>query len=336
MLSNHTSKTKGLSPNAFRQQLIVGAVKADRHIVLPEGEEPRTLSAAQICIKKNIARLTLLGKKDKIYHAARTQGLKLHASINIVDPDRIAERYIDSLFQMRQHKNMTRETARDALKDKVMLGTMMLYHNDVDGLVSGAVHSSANTVRPALQIIKMKPNVALVSSVFFMCLPNVSVYGDCGVNLNPNAKELADIAIQSAQTAQAFGIAPRIAMLSYSSGTSGKGKDVDRVQDATTMVKQLRPDLLIDGPLQYDAASVPEVAKQKVPNSPLKGHSTVFIFPDLDAGNITYKAVQRSANIVSIGPILQGLNKPVNDLSRGASVDDILYTIAVTAIQAVQ
>ena len=225
--------------------------------------------------------------------------------------------------------------AEEALQDNVMLGTMMLQQGEVDGLVSGAVHTTANTIRPALQLIKTVPGVKVVSSIFFMCLPEqVLVYGDCAVNPDPTPEELADIAVQSADSALAFGIPARVAMLSYSTGTSGTGSDVDKVRRATQLAKERRPDLLIDGPLQYDAAAIAEVAKSKAPDSQVAGRATVFIFPDLNTGNTTYKAVQRSAEVISIGPMLQGLKKPVNDLSRGALVEDIVYTVALTAIQA--
>jgi phosphate acetyltransferase len=225
--------------------------------------------------------------------------------------------------------------AEQQLEDTVVLGTMMLALNEVDGLVSGAIHTTANTVRPALQLIKTAPGVSLVSSVFFMLMPEqVLVYGDCAINPEPGAEELADIAIQSAESAIAFGIEPRVAMISYSTGSSGEGAEVEKVAKATQIAKEKRPDLLIDGPLQYDAASVPSVGQQKAPNSPVAGRATVYVFPDLNTGNTTYKAVQRSAGVVSVGPMLQGLKKPVNDLSRGALVDDIVYTIALTAIQA--
>ena len=227
--------------------------------------------------------------------------------------------------------------ADSELQDNVMLGTMMLRLGEVDGLVSGANHTTANTVRPALQVIRTAPDYNLVSSVFFMCLPQqVLVYGDCAVNPDPNAEQLAEIAIQSAESATAFGIPPRVAMISYSTGASGAGADVEKVARATELVRAQRPDLLVDGPLQYDAASVESVGRKKAPDSPVAGKATVFIFPDLNTGNTTYKAVQRSANVISIGPLLQGLARPVNDLSRGALVDDIVYTIALTAIQAAQ
>jgi phosphate acetyltransferase len=238
---------------------------------------------------------------------------------------------------MRKHKGLTPDAAAELLSDNVWLGTVMLALDEVDGLVSGAVHSTANTIRPALQIIKTKEGAKVVSSIFFMCLPDqVVVYGDCAVNPDPDAETLADIAIQSADSAERFGIPPRVAMISYSTGESGSGADVDKVREATRIAKTKRSDLLLDGPLQYDAAAMADVAATKAPDSKVAGRATVFVFPDLNTGNTTYKAVQRSANVISIGPMLQGLRRPVNDLSRGALVEDIVYTIAITAIQAGQ
>jgi len=257
--------------------------------------------------------------------------------IEIIDPTQVDPRYIDAMVKLRQDKELSPGLAEEQLHDPVVLGTMMLQLGEVDGLVSGAVHTTANTIRPALQLIKTAPGVKLVSSIFFMCLPEqVLVYGDCAINIDPNADELADIAIQSAESAQAFGITPRVAMLSYSTGTSGTGSNVEKVKEATRIARERRPDLLIDGPLQYDAAAIKAVAQSKAPDSQVAGRATVFIFPDLNAGNTTYKAVQRSADVISIGPMLQGLGKPVNDLSRGALVEDIVFTIALTAIQAEQ
>jgi len=239
------------------------------------------------------------------------------------------------MVQLRKARGLTPLQAEVGLEDSVVVGTMMVAVGDVDGLVSGAVHTTADTVRPALQLIKTAPGSSVVSSVFFMLMPDqVMVYGDCAINPHPSAEELAQIAMQSADSATAFGIEPRVAMISYSTGTSGSGEEVDKVRKATALVRQQRPNLIIDGPIQYDAAAVESVGLQKAPNSPLAGRATVFVFPDLNTGNTTYKAVQRSANVVSVGPMLQGLRKPVNDLSRGALVDDIVYTIALTAIQA--
>lgn len=326
-----------LSPPAFRHMLSRLAREHFKTIVLPEGDEPRTMQAAATCEERGIAHCILLAKPETVRLKAEAIGLKLPASLEIVDPDDIREKYVEPLVEMRRHKNMTDKIARDHLSDNVVLGTMMLALGEVDGLVSGAEHSSANTVRPALQLIKTRPSAAIVSSIFFMCLPDqVLVYGDCAINPDPSAQELADIAIQSVASAKAFGIEPVVAMISYSTLGSGSGKDVDKVVEATRLVREARPDILIDGPLQYDAAATADVARAKAPNSPVAGKANIFIFPDLNTGNTTYKAVQRSANVVSIGPMLQGLRKPVNDLSRGALVDDIIYTIALTAIQAHQ
>lgn len=328
---------KRLSPAAFRHQLVQLANKAAKRIVLPEGHEPRTIEAAIRCHEKGIARCVLLGKLERVTEVAVNHGLSLPSTIEVIDPDEVRHRYIPHLVKMRKHKGMTEPMAENQLGDNVALGTLMLSLSEVDGLVSGAVHTTANTIRPALQLIKTKPGVSLVSSVFFMCLPDqVLVYGDCAVNPDPNAEELADIAIQSGLSAKSLGIEPRIAMISYSTGTSGTGSDVDKVRRATEIAKEKCPELIIDGPLQYDAASDAHVARSKAPDSPVAGKATVFIFPDLNTGNTTYKAVQRSAKVVSIGPMLQGMAKPVNDLSRGATVEDIVYTIALTAIQAGQ
>ena len=326
-----------LAPAAFRYQMMARARAANKRIVLPEGNEPRTIAAAAICENKGIARCVLLAKKAEVEAVAQSKGITLPASLEIIDPDSIRERYIAPMVELRKSKGLTPEQAAEQLQDTVVLGTMMLATGDVDGLVSGAVHTTANTIRPALQLIKTAPGASLVSSVFFMLIPDqVLVYGDCAVNPNPTAEQLADIAIQSADSAKAFGIEPKVAMISYSTGSSGSGPDVETVTAATKLAQQKRPDLHIDGPLQYDAASVPSVGKQKAPDSKVAGQATVFVFPDLNTGNTTYKAVQRSAHVLSVGPMLQGLNKPVNDLSRGALIEDIVYTIALTAIQAVQ
>lgn len=324
-----------LSPPAFRYELIQRARAAGKRIVLPEGDEPRTVKAAVICHEKGIAKCLLLASPQAVARVAEAQGLHLPADLQILDPAELRGRYVEPLVNLRKHKGLTAPMAEQQLEDTVVLGTMMLALGEVDGLVSGAIHTTANTIRPALQLIKTAPEVSLVSSVFFMLMPEqVLVYGDCAVNPNPTAQELADIAIQSADSAKAFGIPPRVAMISYSTGTSGAGDDVEKVAQATALAKAKRPDLVIDGPMQYDAASVPSVGQQKAPGSPVAGKATVFVFPDLNTGNTTYKAVQRSAGVVSVGPMLQGLRKPVNDLSRGALVDDIVYTIALTAIQA--
>ncbi|MBV8048275.1 MAG: phosphate acetyltransferase, partial [Paludibacterium sp.] len=326
-----------LPPPAFRYQLREKARQADKRIVLPEGNEPRTIRAAAICHEKHIARCVLLGDPIEIQRIAETQGIVLPDSLEILDPNKIRGNYIEPMVELRKSKGLTAPMAEQQLEDSVVLGTMMLAEGDVDGLVSGAVHTTANTIRPALQLIKTAPGAGLVSSVFFMLMPEqVLVYGDCAVNPDPTPEELANIAIQSADSAKAFGIEPRVAMISYSTGSSGSGSDVEKVREATRIAREKRPDLIIDGPMQYDAASVESVARQKAPGSEVAGRATVFIFPDLNTGNTTYKAVQRSANVISVGPMLQGLRKPVNDLSRGALVDDIVYTIALTALQAAQ
>jgi phosphate acetyltransferase len=327
-----------LTPPMFRHRLIQQSRRASRRIVLPEGDEPRTMRAAVICAAKGIARCVLLGDPEQIRAVAVTHGIDLpqgNPYLEIIDPKSIRKNYVAPMVELRKAKGLTAPQADAMLEDTVVLGTMLLAQGHVDGLVSGAVHTTANTVRPALQLIKTEPGSSIVSSVFFMLMPDqVYVYGDCAINPNPTATELAEIAIQSAASAAAFGIEPRVAMISYSTGVSGAGVDVDKVHQATLIVRERCPDLVVDGPIQYDAASVESVGRQKAPDSPLKGHANVFIFPDLNTGNTTYKAVQRSANVVSVGPMLQGLRKPVNDLSRGALVDDIVYTIALTAIQA--
>jgi phosphate acetyltransferase len=327
-------RSRRLSPAAFRYQLVEQARAAAACVVLPEGTEPRILQAAVACAERGIARSVLLGPPDQVAGLARSLGLQLPEGVTVVDPRAIAERYVAPLAQLRRHRGWTEEMARDHLADPITVGTMMLQQGEVDGLVAGAVHTTAATVRPALQILGTKPGSRLVSSVFFMCLPDeVVVYGDCAINPQPDAEDLADIAIQSAASARAFGIEPRVAMISFSTGTSGTGIDVDRVAEATRVVHELKPDLAVDGPLQYDTAAIASVAQSKRPGSAVAGRANVFIFPDLDTGNTTYKAVQRSAQVVSVGPMLQGLAKPVNDLSRGALVDDIIYTLALTAIQ---
>jgi phosphate acetyltransferase len=332
---SRTHHAPRLSPAAFRHRLVEQARAADAVIVLPEGTEPRILSAAHVCLDMGIARPILLGSVEEVRAAARQARIDLAPGIQIRSPLSPPEDYVERLIELRRHKGLdTREKALDALSDVTMFGTMMMKMGDADGLVSGAVHSTAHTIRPALSIIKTRPGANLVSSVFFMCLPEqVLVFGDCAVNPNPDAEQLADIAIQSAESAAAFGIIPRVAMISYSTGSSGSGSDVDKVRQATLLAQAMRPDLPIDGPLQYDAAVNQEVAKTKAPDSPVAGQATVLVFPDLNTGNTTYKAVQRSANVLSIGPMLQGLAAPVNDLSRGATVDDIVYTIALTAVQ---
>ena len=329
-----------LTPPAFKYRLIEKAQSTLMTIVLPEGEEPRTIQAAAISAQKQMAKCILIGNRDTIIKTADDHNVDLQSSpvapyIEIIDPTHIADDYVDRLVELRGHKGVNEVMAKQQLEDTVVLATMMIEAGKADGLVSGAVHTTANTIRPPLQIIKTAPNASMVSSVFFMCLPEqVLVYGDCAINPNPNAEQLAEIAIQSADSATAFGIEARVAMISYSTGSSGAGDDVEKVTTATHIIKAKRPDIVVDGPLQYDAAVVDSVAKSKAPDSPVAGQATVLIFPDLNTGNTTYKAVQRSAQCVSIGPMLQGIRKPVNDLSRGALVDDIVYTIALTAVQA--
>lgn len=324
-----------LSPAAFRHQVVKKAQQAKKRIVLPEGSEPRTVEAACICQSRGIADCVLLAKRTDVEQVAKNRDLTLPEGLEILDPASLdMDKYIKAVVERRGGKTSEAQAA-EQLEDTVFLGTVMLQLDEVDGLVSGAIHTTANTVRPAFQLIKTAPQYSLVSSIFFMLLPEqVVVYGDCAINPDPTAEELAEIAIQSAQSAAAFGIEPKVAMISYSTGASGTGADVEKVTQATQIVREREPSLAVDGPLQYDAASVMSVGKQKAPDSPVAGQANVFIFPDLNTGNTTYKAVQRSANVISVGPMLQGLNKPVNDLSRGALVDDIVYTIALTAIQA--
>ncbi|MBK1641233.1 phosphate acetyltransferase [Chromatium okenii] len=325
-----------VTPLMFEYELIRRAKARQQRIVLPEGSDERILRAAEILTLRGVAELTLLGNPDKIRRRIAELGLKLDG-IRILDPVTAPERerYAQTYFELRQHKGISLQMAHDALEDVSYFGTLMVYCGDADGMVSGAAHTTQHTIRPAFETVRTKPDVQLVSSVFFMCLPDrVLVYGDCAVNPNPNAAELADIAISSATTAIAFGIEPRIAMLSYSSGDSGKGEDVEKVREAVRIARERRPDLKLEGPIQYDAAVDIEIGRSKMPDSEVAGYATVLIFPDLNTGNNTYKAVQRSANAVAIGPVLQGLNKPVNDLSRGCTVTDIVNTVAITAIQA--
>ena len=329
-----SARARRLSPAAFRYQLVQRARAAGALIVLPEGTEPRTLRAAVACAQRGIAHSVLLGAPEEVAAAARRLGLTLPTGVAVADPRALAERYVAALTRLRRHRGWTDDMAREHLADPVTVGTMMLWDGAVDGLVAGAARTTAATVRPALQILGARTGCRLVSSVFFMCLPEeVVVYGDCAINPHPGAEDLADIAIQSAASARAFGIDPRVAMISFSTGASAAGSDVDKVIAATRIVREREPDLAVDGPLQYDAAAIASVGAAKRPGSTVAGRANVFIFPDLDTGNTTYKAVQRSAHVVSIGPMLQGLARPVNDLSRGALVDDIICTIALTAIQ---
>ena len=330
-----TPREMRLSPAVFRYQLIQRAQQANKRIVLPEGAEPMTVQAAAICQARGIARCVLLARPEDVQAVARAQGISLPEGLEILDPDLIRERYVEPMVSLRKSKSLNAPMAEQQLEDPVVIGTMMLALDEVDGLVSGLVHSTANTIRPALQLIKTAPGCSLVSSVFFMLFPEqVLVYGDCVMNPHPSAAELAEIAVQSADSANAFGIAPRVAMISYSSGESASGEEVEKVREATLLAQETQRALLIDGPLQYDTAANQDIARQLAPNSQVAGRATVFVFPDLNTGNTTHKAVQRSADCVSLGPMLQGLRKPVNDLPRGAQVDDIVYTIALTAIQA--
>jgi phosphate acetyltransferase len=329
-------RSKSVTPIMFEYNLIERAQAHRQHIVLPEGSERRILQAGEILLRRQVVDLTLLGNPEDIRQKISGLGLNLE-EINIVDPiqSELLEEYAMIYYGMRKHKGISEKMARDTVTDVSYFGTMMVYKGAADGMVSGAVHTTGETIRPALQIIRTRPGVAIVSSVFLMCLADrVLVYGDCAVNPDPSAEQLADIAVSSAETAKIYGIEPRIAMCSYSTGKSGKGKDVDKVREATRLVKENRPDLKIEGPIQYDAAVDAGVAKTKLPESEVAGQATVFIFPDLNTGNNLYKAVQRSADAVAIGPVLQGLNKPVNDLSRGCTIPDIVNTVAITAIQA--
>jgi phosphate acetyltransferase len=325
-----------ITPLMFEYELIRRAKANRQRIVLPEGTDERILRAAEILTLRQVADLTLLGNPEKIRRRIGELGLKLNG-IPIIDPVTSPERdrYARVYYELRKRKGISEQMAHDALEDVSYFGTLMVYTGDADGMVSGAMHTTQHTIRPAFETIRTRPGVKLVSSVFFMCLPDrVLVYGDCAVNPNPDSEQLADIAITSAATAAAFGIEPMIAMLSYSTGASGKGEDVERVREAVRIARERRPDLKIEGPIQYDAAVDASVAASKMPGSEVAGHATVFIFPDLNTGNNTYKAVQRSAGAVAIGPVLQGLNMPVNDLSRGCTVTDIVNTVAITAIQA--
>ncbi len=324
------------TPLMFEYELIRRAKSDRQRIVLPEGTDERILRAAEILILRDVADLILLGDPDRIHQRIRELGLQLDA-ITIIDPTTAPKRalYAKTYFELRQHKGISEQMALDLMADVSYFGTLMVYHGHADGMVSGAAHTTQHTIRPSFETMKTMPGIKLVSSVFFMCLADqVLVYGDCAVNPNPNAEQLADIAITSAGTADAFGIEPRVALLSYSSGASGKGEDVERVREAVRIARARRPDLKLEGPIQYDAAVDASVARSKMPDSEVAGQATVFIFPDLNTGNNTYKAVQRSAGAVAIGPVLQGLRKPVNDLSRGCTVTDIVNTVAITAIQA--
>ncbi|SCK55030.1 phosphate acetyltransferase [Streptomyces sp. WMMB 322] len=338
-----------VTPMMFEHQLVERARADRRHIVLPEGTEERVLRAAEVLLRRNICDLTLLGERPAVRRRAAELGIDLtllgedelpsdaQASARIVNPQTspLRERFAETYAKLRSHKGVTFELAHDVVADVSYFGTLMVHEGLADGMVSGTAHSTAATVRPAFEVIRTSPDASIVSSVFFMCLADrVLVYGDCAVNPDPDAEQLADIAVQSATTAARFGVEPRIAMLSYSTGTSGSGADVDKVRRATELLRERRPELLVEGPIQYDAAVEPSVAATKLPGSQVAGRATVLVFPDLNTGNNTYKAVQRSAGAVAVGPVLQGLRKPVNDLSRGALVSDIINTVAITAVQA--
>ncbi|WP_043450445.1 phosphate acetyltransferase [Jongsikchunia kroppenstedtii] len=327
---------KVVTPQMFEYQLIERARADRRHIVLPEGDDDRILRAAGQLLRRQVADLTLLGEEKSVRGRAQELGIDLSAA-RVIDPtnSEYSEEFANSYHELRKHKGINLDRAYTIIRDVSYFGTMMVHLGYADGMVSGARHTTAHTIRPAFEIIKTLPGVSTVSSVFFMCLADqVLTYGDCAVVPDPSTEQLADIAISSAATAAQFGIDPRVALLSYSTGESGSGADVDRVRAATELVRQRAPELLVEGPIQYDAAVEPSVAATKMPDSLVAGRATVLVFPDLNTGNNTYKAVQRSAGAVAVGPVLQGLNKPINDLSRGALVGDIVNTVAITAIQA--
>jgi phosphate acetyltransferase len=333
-----TFEAEGMTPKMFQYNLVKRAKKHRKHIVLPEGNDERIIVAASRLLDMDVVDISLIGNKKQIESLVMELGLDFDFSkVAIIDPKTSVhyEDYVNTYCELRKAKNVTPDMARDLMEDVSYFGTMMVYKGHADGMVSGAAHTTQHTILPALQFIKTKPNSSVVSSVFFMCLEDrVSVFGDCAINPNPTAEQLAEIAISSADSSLAFGIEPKVAMLSYSSGSSGKGDEVDKVRTATEIVKSKRPDIKIEGPIQYDAAVDLEVGQSKMPNSEVAGHASVLIFPDLNTGNNTYKAVQRETGALAIGPMLQGLNKPVNDLSRGCTVDDIINTVVITAIQA--
>ena len=333
-----TFRSDIFTPRMFQYNLLQRALKDKKHIVLPEGDDERVLKAAARLIDAHVVDLTLIGEKEKIKERIERYDISLDINdINIINPIESPhfQDYVNTFYELRKHKGVNLDMAKDTMTDVSYFGTMMIYKGHADGMVSGAVHTTAHTLRPALQFIKTKPGVNIVSSVFFMCLEDrISIFGDCAINPNPNAEQLAEIAISSAKTAQDFGIEPKVAMLSYSSGSSGKGEDVERVRKATEIAKAQAPNLKIEGPIQYDAAVDMRIGKSKLPDSEVAGQASVLIFPDLNTGNNTYKAVQRETGALAIGPMLQGLNKPVNDLSRGCTADDIYSTVIITAIQA--
>ncbi|WP_343697633.1 phosphate acetyltransferase [Flavobacterium sp.] len=333
-----TFEAEGMTPKMFQYNMVKRARQHRKHIVLPEGNDDRIITAASRLLAMDVVDITIIGDKKQIESKVTELGITLDFSkVNIINPieSELYEDYANTYYELRKAKNVSITMARDLMEDVSYFGTMMVYKGHADGMVSGAAHTTQHTILPALQFIKTKPNSSVVSSVFFMCLEDrVSVFGDCAINPNPTAEQLAEIAISSAESSSAFGIEPKIAMLSYSSGSSGKGDEVDKVRTATEIVKQKRPDLKIEGPIQYDAAVDRAVGKSKMPDSEVAGQASVLIFPDLNTGNNTYKAVQRETGALAIGPMLQGLNKPVNDLSRGCTVDDIINTVVITAIQA--
>lgn len=333
-----TFKAEGMTPKMFQYNLVKRAKMHRKHIVLPEGSDERIIIAAARLLAMDVVDISIIGNKKQIENKVAELGLDFDFSkVQIINPieSEHYDDYVNTYYELRKAKNVSMAMAKDLLEDVSYFGTMMVYKGHADGMVSGAAHTTQHTILPALQFIKTKPNCSVVSSVFFMCLEDrVSVFGDCAINPNPTAEQLAEIAISSADSSLAFGIEPKVAMLSYSSGTSGKGDEVDKVRKATEIVKAQRPDLKIEGPIQYDAAVDLEVGQSKMPNSEVAGHASVLIFPDLNTGNNTYKAVQRETGALAIGPMLQGLNKPVNDLSRGCTVDDIINTVVITAIQA--
>ncbi|WP_348811564.1 phosphate acetyltransferase [Flavobacterium maritimum] len=333
-----TFEAEGMTPKMFQYNLVKRAKKHRKHIVLPEGNDERIIIAASRLQSMDVVDISIIGNKKQIESKVAELGLDFDFSkVDIINPieSKCYDDYVNTYYELRKAKNVSMAMARDLMEDVSYFGTMMVYKGHADGMVSGAAHTTQHTILPALQFIKTKPNCSVVSSIFFMCLEDrVSIFGDCAINPNPTAEQLAEIAISSAESSLAFGIEPKIAMLSYSSGASGKGDDVDKVRKATEIVKQKRPDLKIEGPIQYDAAVDLEVGQSKMPNSEVAGHASVLIFPDLNTGNNTYKAVQRETGALAIGPMLQGLNKPVNDLSRGCTVDDIINTVVITAIQA--
>ena len=333
-----TFEAEGMTPKMFQYNLVKRAKEHRKHIVLPEGNDERIIIAASRLLAMDVVDISIIGNKKQIENKVAELGLDFDFSkVNIINPieSKCYDDYVNTYYELRKAKNVSMAMAKDLMEDVSYFGTMMVYKGHADGMVSGSAHTTQHTILPALQFIKTKPNCSVVSSIFFMCLEDrVSVFGDCAINPNPTAEQLAEIAISSADSSLAFGIEPKVAMLSYSSGSSGKGNEVDKVRTATEIVRQKRPDLKIEGPIQYDAAVDLEVGQSKMPNSEVAGHASVLIFPDLNTGNNTYKAVQRETGALAIGPMLQGLNKPVNDLSRGCTVDDIINTVVITAIQA--